>query len=231
MRSKVHILGGLVVAAAMLAAGVWIGAKAFRGGDSMLPGVLTQKTIDEKVTLSVLRSEAMTFLVTRRTTTQIVVEYSESDLFGEWKGVLWATVTWTWGADLSKLTEKDVRRTGEAVYVRLPEPEMLGLGIEPGSEHFFSKGTFIPKAMELFRTGQQQAVLQGQIKDHAVKFARDQKLCPSREEMVRQLNTAADALRRRRGWIFVSNKATGNRQQVDAVPGMPSGLGFEEGVS
>ena len=199
MRSRVSIFGGLIVAAAMLAAGVWIGAKAFRGGDSMLPSGLTQKTIDEKVTLSVLRSEAMTFLVTRRTTTQIVVEYSESDLLGEWQGVLWATVTWTWGADLSKLTEKDVRRAGEAVYVRLPEPEMLGLGIEPGSEHFFSKGTFVPKAMELFSTGRQQAKLQGQIKDHALGFARDQKLCPSREEMVRQLNAAAEALKKAAG--------------------------------
>jgi hypothetical protein len=34
---------------------------------------------DEQVTLSVLKSEAMAFLVTRRSVTQIVVVHSESD--------------------------------------------------------------------------------------------------------------------------------------------------------
>lgn len=192
----------LLLALVLLAGGVVIGALLFAGGrdnGGMLGGILPKPVISEKATLSVLRSEAMTFLVTRRTVTQIVVERNESDWAGQWQGVLWATINWTWGADMTKLTEKDLRRQGDAIYCRLPEPELLEFGIVPGSENFISKSTAFPKMQEFFQTGQQQRKLQDSIPAAAKRFAQEQKLCPTRQEMVRQLNETTAAIKQATG--------------------------------
>ncbi len=137
--------------------------------------------------------------MTKRVSTQIVVEHTESNMWGQWRGVLWATVSWLYGVDMSKLTEKDLRRDGDAIIVHLPEPQWLEFNIVPGSENFVSKSTAMPKMVEFFNTGQQQKVLHDRIRDTAQKFARDQKLCPTREELVRQLNDAAAPLKKAAG--------------------------------
>lgn len=196
--SKSFILR-LIAAVVLLGTGAWIGSSLMGRPGGMFDAVLPKRTVDEKVTLSVLRSEALTFLVTRRTTTQIVVEHREADWLGQWQGVLWATVNWTWGVDLSKLTEKDLRREGEVIFVRLPEPQMLDFGIEPGSQNFFSKSTVVPKLQEVFNTGQQQKILQDEIHARSMSFARDNKLCPTREQMVRQLNETTSAFKKATG--------------------------------
>jgi len=75
-----------------------------------LPADLAPRTrIDEHISLSVLRSRAMAFLVTRRTATQIVVEHGESNWLGQWRGVLWATVQIHYGVDLEKIQPRDIR--------------------------------------------------------------------------------------------------------------------------
>lgn len=199
MAASKSIILRLTCVVILLGLGVWIGSSLFGRRGGVIEAMLPQRTVDERVTLSVLRSEAMTFLVTRRTTTQIVVEHKEADWLGQWQGVLWATVNWTWGADLSKLTEKDLRREGDVVLVRLPEPQLLDFAIVPGSENFFSKATVVPKLQEFFRTGQQQKTLHDQIRDRAVEFARDQKLSPTRDEMIRQLNETTTALKKATG--------------------------------
>lgn len=154
-----------------------------------------QIRIDEKATLSLLRTEALAFLVTHRSATQIVVEYDEADWLGEWHGVLWATVSWRWGVDLKKLTEKDIRRQGETIFVHLGEPELLDFAIDPGSVGFLSKSTAMPKVMDFFRGGWQRKILEQRLRERAMAFARDQKLCPDRRQMVDQLNVATEAFR------------------------------------
>jgi hypothetical protein len=197
-QSKSSITVRLLVALALLAGGIVIGYLLLGGpgkGGGMLGNILPKAVISDQATLSLLRSEAMSFLVTRRTVTQIVVEHNESDWTGQWQGVLWATVSWRWGVDMSKLSEKDIRRTGEVIYCRLPEPELLDYGIVPGSENFMSKSTAFPKMQEFFQTGQQQHKLQETIPAAAMRFAKDQNLCPSRLEMVRQLNDTTAAIK------------------------------------
>lgn len=167
----------------------------WQGCASSPASLLAPRTvIDEKATLSILRSEALSFLVTRRTVTQLVVEHDESNWAGDWHGVLWATVSWRWGVDLTKLTEQDIRRDGEQIVCRLPEPQLLDFGVEPGSVGFMSKSTAVPKFIDVFRGGYQRSVLENNLKSHAMKFAQDQKLCPTRDEIARQLNDAAGVL-------------------------------------
>lgn len=164
--------------------------------------------INEKATLSILRSESLAFLVTRRTVTQVVVEHEQADLLGDWHGVLWATVSWRWGVDLTKIQERDIRRLrrpdgSEAVIVRLPEPELLDFGVEPGSTGFMSKSTFVPKMREFFFTGSQRAHLEARLKEHALEFAGEEGLLPTRKDMVRQLNDATGAVKAATGFELV----------------------------
>jgi hypothetical protein len=191
--------GRLIVgaAAAVLLVAIGAGVGMWLGGRSVNP--LTRRTVDEKVTLSLLRSEALAFLVTRRTVTQIVVEHEEFDLLGEWRGVLWATVSWRWGVDMTRITEKDIRRQGQVIVCRLPEPQLLDFALEPGSVGFMSKSTAVPKLLDLARGGEQRRKLEERLRTRAMEFAGRQGLCPSREEVVRQLNDAAGAIRQAAG--------------------------------
>lgn len=186
---KASVLVKLVIAGVLLAGGAALGVYLVGVKPSSPFSLLNRPAeVDIKATLSVLRSEAMSFLVTRHDTMQVVVKYSESDWLGDWDGVLWATVDWHWGVDLRKLSEKDLRREGDVLYCRLPDPELLSFGIEPGSEQFISKSTLVPKVHEVFNTGSQQKKLHDQIKTQAASVAQKQMLAPSRAEMVEQLN-------------------------------------------
>lgn len=156
------------------------------------------KRIDEKATISLLRSEAMSFLVTRRAVVQIVVEHAESDWLGDWHGVLWATVHIHHGADLQQMDEGNVRREGDRLIVRLPDPELLDLSVEPGSVGFLSKSTVVPKLQDLLRDGQRQR-LERRLREEAMKFARRHDLLPSRQQVVQQLNDAAARLKEASG--------------------------------
>ena len=150
--------------------------------------------IDEQVTLSILQSEALAFLVTRRLATQIVVEHEECDWLGEWHGVLWATIRLHYGVDLKKIDADDIRREGDTIIVRLPKPELLDLAIEPGSEGFMSKSTAAAKIEDLLHNGQRKQ-LKTRLQQCAVEFASRQGLLPTRDEMIQQLNEFASTLK------------------------------------
>ncbi len=150
--------------------------------------------VDEKITLSILRSEAMVFLVTRRIATQIVIEHEECDWLGQWHGVLWATVRMHYGVDLKKIGADDIRRDGDTIIVRLPEPELLDLAIEPGSEGFLSKSTAAAKIKDLLHNGQRKQ-LEKRLRQCALEFANRQGMLPTRKEIVQQLNDVASMLK------------------------------------
>lgn len=173
--------------------GILLAGLGFEAARYFEPLPVVQRT-ETKVTLSILRSEWLAFLVTRRTTTQVVVEHDESDWFGEWRGIYWCTVTWRWGIDLQNLTEKDIRREGGTVIIHLPDPELLDFATSPGTAGFMSKSTMVPKLMDFCRGGWQRDVLEREIHAQAMKFAVDQGLLPSRDEIVRQLDEASKTL-------------------------------------
>ena len=155
-------------------------------------------TVNEKMTLSVLKSEAMSFLVTRRMTTQLVVEHDESNLFGDWNGVYWVTVRWNWGVDLSKLTEKDLRREGDKIVCHLPEPELLEFTPLLNTQGHYTKSTFFPKIQEIFNP-RQEKLLQDLLFKKAETFAQRQNLRPTRKEIADQLNNSSSFIKKAAG--------------------------------
>jgi hypothetical protein len=159
-------------------------------------GLTPAKKIEENVVISLLKSELLTFLVTRRTSTQIVVEHNESDLLGEWRGVLWAKVSWRWGVDLNKLKAENMHRHGNSWVVDLPEPELLDFAIVPGSVGCLTKATLVPKVADFCRGGSIRQALEARLGVQAMKFAGENGMLPSRAEIVRQLNEAIKPLLR-----------------------------------
>jgi hypothetical protein len=152
--------------------------------------------VNEKVTLSVLRTEALAFFVARRSVTEVVLDYQESSWLSQWRCVLWGVVRFNWGADLKKLREQDIRQEGNVVYVRLPEVELLEFSVEPGSIGYIDKSTAIAKLDDVLN-GTHRQELERRLFARALDFANSHGLTPTREEIVRQLNEATPRLKGR----------------------------------
>ncbi len=105
--------------------------------------------VEEKTTLSVLRIEAIKFLVVRRTSTLVVVEYERENWLGQWQGVLWATCHFCYGLDMDKVQPSDVRRDGDVIVVKLPDVELFSFAIKPGSIGYMTKSTAAAKFEDL----------------------------------------------------------------------------------
>lgn len=175
----------------LVALGVWL-------GHGIWPRS-TDAQVREEVVMSLLKSQRLNFLVTRRAATQLVLEHTESSWTGEWHAVLWCTITWRWGVDLNEITPDDIRREGSTVHIRLPEPRLLDFGLVPGSTGTISKATLVPKLMDFSRGGWQRHILERRLQAHAKKFASEHGLMPDREEIARQLNGAAALFREASG--------------------------------
>jgi hypothetical protein len=155
--------------------------------------LMGNSVVEEETTLSILRSQTLTFLVTRRTATQIVVEHQESNWAGQWRGVLWAAVNIQYGIDLAKIQAKDIRRDGNVAFVTLPKPEVLDFSVEPGSVGVLSKSTAVPK-IDDFLHNSHRRLLEGRLRQAALDFAQQRDLLPTRDELIKQLNDAVSLL-------------------------------------
>ena len=152
---------------------------------------LRETVVDERTTLSILRSRPMLFLVTRQIRTQIVIDHRESNWVGQWRGVLWGTVTISHGVDVNEIKDEDLRREGKVVFVRIPKPRLLSFAVEPGSVGFMSKATAAPKLQDWLDGGGHRRQLEKRLHDQAMAFAREHDMLPDRSQIVEQLNDAA----------------------------------------
>jgi len=182
----IRMINGLLWMIILAGVAFWIVA------NSLAPTPM--KTVGEtQSTLSVLRIQALAFLVTRRTTTQIVVEHHESNWLGQWRGVLWATVKIHYGVDLSNIQARDIRRDGDVAFVKLPEPEVLDFSIEPGSIGLMAKATALPKIDDLLNNSHRR-MLESRLRQAALDFAQQRDLLPTRDELIKQLNDVLSLL-------------------------------------
>ena len=141
----------------------------------------------------------MLFLVTRQIRTQIVIDHSESNWVGQWRGVLWGTVTISHGVDVHEIKDDDLRREGELVFVRIPEPRLLNFAVEAGSIGFMSKATAAPKLQDLLDGGGHRRQLEQRLHDQAMSFAKKHDMLPDRSQIVEQLNGTTAGLAKAAG--------------------------------
>jgi len=160
---------------------------------------LTRTVVDERTTLSILQSRPMLFLVTRQIRTQVVIDHSESNWAGQWRGVLWGTVRISHGVNVHEIKADDLRREGEVVFVRIPEPRLLSFAVEPGSIGFMSKATAAPKLQDWLGGGGHRRQLEQRLHGQAMSFAKEHDMLPDRSQIVDQLNDAAAGLAKAAG--------------------------------
>jgi hypothetical protein len=184
----------LLWAIVILGGGAWFVVNYWK-----LPDLTPTRKVDEKVTLSVLRSEALVFLVTRRTVTQVVIDYRETSWVSAWRCVLWGVIRFSWGADLKKIREQDIRQEGGVVYVKLPEPELLEFSVEPGSIDYIDKSTAAAKLDDLLNNTHRQE-LERRLYAQALDFASHHGLIPTRAELISLLNESTLLLKGRAGF-------------------------------
>ena len=149
----------------------------------------------ERTTLSVLKSENLSFLVTDRVVSQIVVEISEnSPLLGKREGVLIGTVTLYYGVDLQQMDAACLSREGGTIFVKLPEPSELDFTVDPASFKYITKRSGLNVIADYLQNKDMEAELRTSIHAQAVKFMTDEKLLPSRDKIVRRLNDLASPI-------------------------------------
>ena len=176
----IRMINGLLWTVVLAGAAYWVVV-------NVLGLSLVGSATDEKTALSILRSRPMLFLVTREIRTQIVIDHRESNWAGEWRGVLWASVRISYGVDVNEIEADDLRREGEVVIVRIPEPRLLSFSVEPGSIGFMSKATLAPKLKDWLGGGGHRRQLENRLHDQALAFTRD--MLPNRSQIVKQLVT------------------------------------------
>lgn len=187
VRSTLLVLVGAAAAAAL----VWPGAG---------PQGLLGWRVDERAAIEFLRREPLSFLVTERIVTQVVVEKHEGNLLlGDKDGILFGTVELLYGVDLAALEPGAVRRDVDAIRVRIPEPQLLRAVPDLGSVRFLHKRSPLMLMADKMLGADlyQQCLLE--LDDAAVAFAEAHGLAPSRGQLVQRLNEYAPAIASRIG--------------------------------
>lgn len=143
----------------------------------------------EQATLTLLRSEELSFLVTDRLVSQIAVQTSDSSpLLGQREGVLIATVRMYYGLDLRKIAAADITREGkDRLVVRLPDPQMLDFSVDPSSFTYITKRSGLNVIRDYVMDKDIEAELRTKLQPHAARFFADQRLLPTRTKIVGRL--------------------------------------------
>ena len=158
----------------------------------------------ERATLTILRSEELTFLATDRLVSQISVEITEnSPLLGIREGVLIATVRLYYGIDLRRLGPASVSRAGrDRLVVRLPDPEPLDFAVDPASFKYITKRSGLNVIRDFALNKDLEAELRTRLQPHAMRFFTEQGLLPTRASVARRLREYAAPLGREWGVVI-----------------------------
>ena len=141
-----------------------------------------------KSVVTILQSEAMSFLVSRKITSTVAMEKVEkSTVWGNRNGLLLAEVTVFYGFDLKRLNEKNVKIKGEKTIVDLGEPAILTLSVDTGSMRFFTKMSGLQYFKDRLEGNSLEKEMIKEFSIAAKRYFHDRKLLPSREIMLKEL--------------------------------------------
>lgn len=161
---------------------------------------LTRWQVDERAAIEFFQREPLSFLVTERIVTQVVVEKHEGNLLmGAKDGFLFGTVELLYGVDLASLAEDAVRLVEHTIRVAVPEPELLRAVPDLDSVRFLQKRTpMIVLADKLLGEDFYTRCLL-ELDDAAIAFVSANDLAPTREQLIKRLNGYAPVIAARIG--------------------------------
>jgi len=162
------------------------------------------KTTKISSTLEVLHSEQLTFLVTEKIVTQVVVNIDKSHwLTGVDKALVYTTVTMYYGVDLEKITESNLNQVDDTVYITLPEPELLDISVDLSNMQLFETRSGLVRIGDFVTGNNNSLELIGNFETSARNFAKENGLIPSREKIIIQLNNFSSIFNTQTGLIVI----------------------------
>lgn len=177
------VLGGLVIGLVLaLAPGSWFRAAA-------------AWQVDERAALTFFQREPLAFLVTERIVTQVVVEkHGRNVLLGDKHGFLFGTVELLYGIDLADLPPESVRRDDRRIFVSVPTPELLHTVPDLDSVRFLQKRSPMVVLADKMAGSDLYRECLLELDDAALRFAEQNGLTPTREELLGRLNEYAPVI-------------------------------------
>lgn len=172
----------------------------------VLISFLIKSPTEKKVisTLEILRSEQLTFLVTDKIVTQVIVHVDNSHwLTGTDKALIYTVVTMYYGVDLKKLTDEDLERNGDTVWVTIPEPEILDISVDLEGIQVFESKSGIVRLVDLVKGENTTLNLLADFETESRKLAEDAGMFPSRDKILLNLNSFAPLFSEQTGLIII----------------------------
>ena len=141
-----------------------------------------------KSIVTVLKSEPLQFLVSRRIRSTVALEKEEkSTIWGNRNGLLLAEVTVYYGFDLSRLTDKNVKIKKDKTVVTLGEPTILTVSVDTDSMRFFTKMSGLQYLKDKIEGTSLEKEMLKDFSTASRKYFIDRNLLPEREEMLKDL--------------------------------------------
>ncbi|NLW49382.1 MAG: DUF4230 domain-containing protein [Candidatus Brocadiaceae bacterium] len=186
LRGLLRVVGVVVLLA--------FGAVAARGLVKLRAAPFEWHTVQD-ATMEFLRQEQLLFLVTDRVVTRLDVSLKEGSLLMGWReSVLIGTVEFFCGIDLARIGPDALAWQDGTVVVTVPDPEVLKVAVDTGSLTLFSKRSGLIALRDQLSKRDVRAELERQLEVRARAFAREERLLPGRDDMVRRLNEWAAPL-------------------------------------
>jgi len=162
---------------------------------------LLHRKVEKKALITILRSENLSFLVTNRLITQLVVQKKESNPFlGTKEGYLIAKVKLYYGVDLNKLTEDSIEVTKNTLIIHMPAPEVLDFTVDLPSVRFITKTSVLMKIADKVKGNPDlRKELEEMLYNEAVFFFKNEGLLPSKKDIEGRLQSFANLLSKKFG--------------------------------
>lgn len=177
----VLVLLGVVGALSLRSTALWRSLAAWR--------------VDEAAAVRYFRREPLSFLVTERIVTQVVVEKHAGNLvLGHKDGFLFGTVELLYGVDLTALESDAVRRDSGGIRVKVPAPRLLRAVPDLDSVRFVQKRSPLMAFSDKMSGTNFYAECVQELDDAAVRFVDERRLAPTRDELVGRLNEYAPVI-------------------------------------
>ena len=143
----------------------------------------------EKSILTLLKSESLSFLVTDKLTTQVVVEITDnSPIFGKREGILIGTVSMYYGIDLKEINPSSIKRRSNILAIKLPSPKELDFSVDPTSFKYITKRSGLNVIADYVMNKDLEYELRASMKKSAENFFEKHNMFPTRKSIISQLN-------------------------------------------
>lgn len=139
--------------------------------------------------LEILHSDQLTFLVTEKIVTQVVVNIDNSHwLTGTDKALLYTVVTMYYGVDLEKISETNITQSGDSIFIDIPDPEFLDMSVDLNNLQIYESRSGLTRLKDIIMSDNKTIELLGEFENAARILAQEQDMIPTREQILYQLN-------------------------------------------